>query len=300
MSLGRWTAHLRRQWPVVVAIAIIAAVVVANVVVSSQRVAVTSLMIAAPLLCGLTVSAAATWAVGAVATAAAASVFVWDRNLGSWRSWTALAVTVLASGFAGVMAVLRERLRRDERRMRVLADVAGVANGGGTAEEVAGAITRLLVPRLAGFCAIDLLRADGRVHRLAAAAATGLDDLRAPGADLTADEEQRRTLEQRGLPSVVIVPLAPRGARLGRLVLGTREPGLRSPADIQYAETLAGRLALALDNATLSAELSTTERQLQVILGSVDAAVTVRDRNGRMVYANQAAADLLKLPARRR
>lgn len=25
-------------------------------------------------------------------------------------------------------------------------------------------------------------------------------------------------------------------------------------------------------------------------------AVTVRDRNGRMVYANQAAADLLKLP----
>ncbi|HWE13812.1 MAG TPA: SpoIIE family protein phosphatase [Solirubrobacteraceae bacterium] len=36
--------------------------------------------------------------------------------------------------------------------------------------------------------------------------------------------------------------------------------------------------------------------QLEAILGSVDAAVTVRDRHGRMVYANQAAADLLKLP----
>ncbi len=59
---------------------------------------------------------------------------------------------------------------------------------------------------------------------------------------------------------------------------------------------LAGRVALALDNATLSEELSSTVRRLEVILGSVDAAVTVRDRNGRMVYANQAAADLLKLP----
>jgi hypothetical protein len=33
-----------------------------------------------------------------------------------------------------------------------------------------------------------------------------------------------------------------------------------------------------------------------VILGAVDAAVTVRDRHGRMIYANQAAANLLKLP----
>jgi serine phosphatase RsbU (regulator of sigma subunit)/PAS domain-containing protein len=71
---------------------------------------------------------------------------------------------------------------------------------------------------------------------------------------------------------------------------------VKSAGDVQYAETLAGRVALALDNATLSAELSSTERRLEVILGSVDAAVTVRDRNGRMVYANRAAADLLRLP----
>ncbi len=46
----------------------------------------------------------------------------------------------------------------------------------------------------------------------------------------------------------------------------------------------------------LSEELSSAEHQLQGILAAVDAAVTVRDINGRMVYANQAAADLLKLP----
>jgi serine phosphatase RsbU (regulator of sigma subunit)/PAS domain-containing protein len=47
---------------------------------------------------------------------------------------------------------------------------------------------------------------------------------------------------------------------------------------------------------SLAEELSTTEAQLQTILGTVAAAITVRGVDGRMVYANQAAADLLKLP----
>lgn len=46
---------------------------------------------------------------------------------------------------------------------------------------------------------------------------------------------------------------------------------------------------------SLSEALSSTESQLQAILAAVDAAVTVRDTQGRMVYANRAAADLLKL-----
>ena len=112
------------------------------------------------------------------------------------------------------------------------------------------------------------------------------------------DDEERRLLGELGIESAITVPLAPRGAPLGALVLGTRapRPRLSHPDDVEYAETLAGRVGLALDNAVLSAELSTAEQQLHVILGSVDAAVTVRDRHGRMVYANQAAANLLKLP----
>ncbi len=295
MTLARWRASRRRWWPVLVAIAIIAAVVVGDLVASPQREAVTSLMIAAPLLCGLTMSAMVTSAIGVLATAAAASVLVWDQKLDSGRSWVALCVVALASGFAVLTAVYRQRLHRDEQRMRVLADLATVVDGGGAAEEIAAAIAALFVSRLVDFCAIDLLRADGRMHRLAALASSGLDGLGAPG-DPVSDDEQVTVLERAGLQSAVIVPLAPRGAGLGRLVLGVRTAGLQSPGDVQYAESLAGRVALALDNATLSEELSSTERRLEVILGSVDAAVTVRDRNGRMVYANQAAADLLKLP----
>src|SRR4051812_16800823 len=38
------------------------------------------------------------------------------------------------------------------------------------------------------------------------------------------------------------------------------------------------------------------ERRLDTILSTVDAAIMVRDIDGRLVYANQAAADLLKVP----
>ena len=232
------------------------------------------------------------------------------------RRWSAAAT--------GLLPGLRRRLCRDEQRMRVLADLAGVAHGSGSVEAIAGAVAGLLVPRLVDFCAIDLVRADARVHRIAAAlsdqagprpllcreAAGDLplasvlpaETVHLPVLDaagvrtLARDDAEARSVTEAGLRSAVIVPLAPRGPALGRLVLGVRTAGLRSPADVEYAETLAGRVALALDNASLSAELSTTERQLEVILASMDVAVTVRDRNGRMVYANQAAADLLKLP----
>ena len=262
MTLARWRASRRRWWPVLVAIAIIAAVVVGDLVASPQREAVTSLMIAAPLLCGLTMSAMVTSAIGVLATAAAASVLVWDQKLDSGRSWVALCVVALASGFAVLTAVYRQRLHRDEQRMRVLADLATVVDGGGAAEEIAAAIAALFVSRLVDFCAIDLLRADGRMHRLAALASSGLDGLGAPG-DPVSDDEQVTVLERAGLQSAVIVPLAPRGAGLGRLVLGVRTAGLQSPGDVQYAETPGRAGRPGAGQRDLSSELSSTERRLR-------------------------------------
>ena len=45
----------------------------------------------------------------------------------------------------------------------------------------------------------------------------------------------------------------------------------------------------------LASELTSTEQQLETILATVDAAIMVRDVEGRLVYANQAAADLLRM-----
>ncbi|MGZ4177376.1 MAG: SpoIIE family protein phosphatase [Solirubrobacteraceae bacterium] len=195
-------------------------------------------------------------------------------------------------------------------------------------EDIAWALIDVLVPRVVDLCTIDIRTPEGTVRRLAGAAAGAPDQARpllgrtlapdddrvpeplAPttahkpllsagdARDLGRDDQERRLLRELGIDSAVIVPLAPRGAPLGQLLLATRPPRerLSHADDVEYAETLAGRVGLALDNAVLSAELTSAERQLHAILGSVDAAVTVRDRQGRMVYANQAAADLLKLP----
>jgi GAF domain-containing protein len=274
----------RERGPVTAALAVIAAVVVVDIVIAGDRVAVTSLMIAAPLLCGIAVSETTTVRIGALACLAAAAAFIWGPSPASVRYWIPLGVVAVGSVFAVAMARYRGNADRDARRLRVLADVAGMTHGAMPVEEIARGVVDALVPRLVDLCAIDMIAPDGQMRRLAGPAA---------GSD-----EERRLLGGRGTDSVITVPFAPRGAPLGALVLGTRppRPRLSHADDMEYVETLAGRVGLALNNAVLSAELSTAERQLQVILGAVDAAVTVRDRHGRMVYANQAAANLLKLP----
>jgi serine phosphatase RsbU (regulator of sigma subunit)/PAS domain-containing protein len=315
----------RERGPVIAALAVIAAVVLVDILIAANRVAVTSLMIAAPLLCGVTVSAATTLRVGALSVLAAALAFIWGPTPATSRYWIPLGVVAVGSVFAVVMARYRAKAERDARHLRVLADVAEIAHGGQTVEEIAHAVVDVLVPRVVDLCAIDIIGPGGKLRRLAGAAAgaphqardllgrtlSTRDEAQLPMSTehrpmlsagdarrLGRDDEERRLLGDLGIDSVITVPLAPRGAALGALVLGTRppRPRLSHADDVEYVETLAGRVGLALDNAVLSAELSTAEQQLQVILGSVDAAVTVRDRHGRMVYANQAAADLLKLP----
>jgi GAF domain-containing protein len=315
----------RGRGPVIAALAMVAAVVVVDILIASDRVAVTSLMIAAPLLCGVTASAAATVRIGGLSMLAAAMAFVWGPSPATSRYWIPLGVVTVGSVFAVVMARYRGTADRDAGRLRVLADVAEIARGDKPLEEIARAVVDVLVPRAVDLCTIDIIGPGGRLRRLAGAVSGAPDQARellgrtlpagsqaglptttehramlsaGDARRLGRDDEERRLLGALEIESVTTVLLTPRGAPLGALALGTRapRPRLSHRDDVEYAETLAGRVGLALDNAVLSAELSTVEQQLQVILGAVDAAVTVRDRHGRMVYANQAAANLLKLP----
>jgi PAS domain S-box-containing protein len=69
------------------------------------------------------------------------------------------------------------------------------------------------------------------------------------------DAEHLRLLRELQLRSYVIVPLLARGRTLGALTLVAAESGRRyGPADLALAEELAGRAALALDNARLYLE----------------------------------------------
>ena len=109
------------------------------------------------------------------------------------------------------------------------------------------------------------------------------------------DEADLRLLRSVGYRSMIIVPLSARGRTLGALSLAVTERSGRRfvPEDLRFVEVLAGRVALALDNAGLFIELQTMEAQLTAVLGSLTEAVTVRGARGGLIYANQAAADLL-------
>src|SRR4051812_32797660 len=80
-----------RKPPVIAALVIGAAVVVADLLVPSDVVLV-GLLSAPALLCGVTASSRATRIVAALVVATAAASFLWNHSLGSWRYWIPLTV----------------------------------------------------------------------------------------------------------------------------------------------------------------------------------------------------------------
>ena len=192
-----------------------------------------------------------------------------------------------------------------------------------------GQIARLTVPRLADLCVIDLRDEDRSIREVAVAASDAgipraLEELRARYpldprgehpvarviasgeplllAEMTSPQltsfaqgsEHARFMIAHGYRSAIVAPLLARGRTLGALSvlrLGEGEPyGLD---ELELAGELARRAALALDNARLFAELRGVERRLEAVLVNLAEAITVTARDGRMTFANQAAADLL-------
>src|SRR5205085_881873 len=64
------------------------------------------------------------------------------------------------------------------------------------------------------------------------------------------------------LHSAALLPLRARGRTLGALVLALSDSGRQfTPADLGYAEDLAGRAAIAIDNARLHREVQEADRR---------------------------------------
>ena len=147
-------------------------------------------------------------------------------------------------------------------------------------------VARLAVPRIADWCAVDILDGKGDLRRLA----TSHDDLgRAPAADrvvrypadldaphgpahvfatgepevlnevsdevlraIARDEEHYLAARDLRLCSSMSVPLSVRGLNIGVLTFGSAESGRRYAAeDVAFAQDLAGRASAAIENARL-------------------------------------------------
>ena len=200
-------------------------------------------------------------------------------------------------------------------------------------------LARIAVPRLGDWCVIDVLEEDGSIARYAVAHANperqelvealrdrypadaeaqqGLplairtgesqlipeitDEMLTPGG-IAQDERHAEALRELGFRSALVVPLRARGRILGAigLALGPESDRRYGPEDLTYAEDLARRAALALDNSRLftervraEEELRRSRDELDFILAGVADGVTAQAPDGSLIYANDAAVETL-------
>jgi PAS domain S-box-containing protein len=232
--------------------------------------------------------------------------------------------------------------RRAEEAQRFLAEASTVLSSSLNYHETLVTVARLAVPTLADWCAVDIVEEEGVTKRLAVEhpdpekvrlayeierryppapdAPRGLYNvLRTGESEMMAeipvelveqaarDEWHRELLRKLDLRSYMIVPLVARGRTLGAISFVAAESGRRYGEDeLQLAEELARRAALAVDNARLyeEAQKEITERrwaqeelrasrdQLEAVLRGVAEGITAQDPTGKVIYANEAAARL--------
>jgi PAS domain S-box-containing protein len=197
-----------------------------------------------------------------------------------------------------------ERRRRDEHNARFLAyasaELANLSDYRRTLQTVA----RLSVPAFADWCAVDVLREDGTLERvavmhsdagkeaLAAALQRAWPDRSAPrgvakvlrdarsdwSPDIpesllqafAADEEHRRLLHELGPKSYICVPVRSRRDVAGALTFVTAESGRHyTEADVRVAEDLAYRVSVAIENASLYQALQQADRRKDEFLATL-------------------------------
>ncbi|MEA2248150.1 MAG: hypothetical protein QOH46_2679, partial [Solirubrobacteraceae bacterium] len=285
------------------------------------------LFVLAPVLLALRAGPVPAGLAGLAAFALALASGLWN-NAFDTAGW---AVGVLVVGAGSVAAVLaaaaRERFRRDARRLEILVALGDAADAGSSTAATAGRLCGLLVPAVADVCVIQLAAA-GAADRVAAARLApphdaGVEDhvrrvrcldgidgdpdapcLLDPVTDAALalaapDDAALEALRSLALRSSVCAPLRVGGRVVGQLWMAVGRSGRRFGArDVQFAAVVADRVAIALENAGLSAELLDAQRRFEAIVDGMLDGVTVRGADGALVYANDAAIEMLRVGSR--
>ncbi len=227
---------------------------------------------------------------------------------------------------------LFESERAASRRLEFLAEASELLGSTLDYTTALSGLVDLVVPYLADWCVVDMLR-DGRLERVAVAhtdpelhaAAYEFHERFPPdassphgparavataGAELIRDvtdehlqaasggnETLLEVLRSIGMTSLICVPLVARGRVLGAItLLSDREDRRYGPADLVTAEELARRAAVAVDNALLFAE---AERRADAarVLEHIGDGVFMLDREGVVRLWNRAAEAVTGLSA---
>jgi serine phosphatase RsbU (regulator of sigma subunit) len=193
----------------------------------------------------------------------------------------------------------RRAAEEAQQRLAFLAEASRVLGSSLDYSYTLAKVARLAVPRLADWCSIDIVEDDGSTRQLVIehvdpskvelsaelrrrfpadpeseygvphVVATGRSQLYHEVSDelleaASHDSEHLAMLKKLGFTSAMIVPLRARGRALGALTLVSDDrERLFDEEDLAFAEDLAGRAGLAVDNARLFQERSYVARTLQ-------------------------------------
>jgi PAS domain S-box-containing protein len=189
--------------------------------------------------------------------------------------------------------------RRTEEAQRFLAEASDLLSRSLDYHETLAQVARLAVLSLADWCSVDMAQEDGSIQHLAVEhldpskvemaksfgerypidpdSATGVANVIRTGkpeqipeitddmlVEASPDEEILRILRELGLRSVITAPLVAAGRTLGAITFVSAESGRRyTTQDLAYAEQIADRAALAVNNARLFRQRDEIARVLQ-------------------------------------
>jgi PAS domain S-box-containing protein len=234
------------------------------------------------------------------------------RADGQWRTLAVRAVPVYAPGggvreWVFAASDVTER-RAAERGRELLAEASRLLAASLEYETTLATVARLAVPALADWCAVDVLTVDGEVQRIAVehtdpAKVTLVQEMQArwpaprdaphgvhhvlrtgepefipeiPEEMLRGaarDAEHLEAILALGLRSYVCMPLVARGRTLGALTLVYAESERRyGPTELQVADEMARRAAVAIDNARLFGEMEDARNALEQQTGELEEA----------------------------
>jgi PAS domain S-box-containing protein len=166
--------------------------------------------------------------------------------------------------------------------------------------EVVARSLALVVPALADACVLSEhgvvagVRVDAPDADRLEAAIRAQPPASPPPAAILVEAEDAGLPEALDVAWAVHAPLRVHGRVTGSLTLALGPSGRRfATGDVRFIGVLAGRLAVALDGVALLR----AERQLEALVAGMDDAVAVRDAQGWIVFANQAAVELLGAPS---
>ncbi len=248
--------------------------------------------------------------------------------------WSVLRSTPMLSPEGDVHLVINvfqdvTEERSAEERIRFLGEASTILAASLDVDATLAELARLLVPRVADYCIVDLLSEDdvslrqvvishrepdreqllrelrhryppeaNDSHPVTQVLRSGVpllisDARHGALADAATDEEHLRLYESLEALSYIVVPLATRGRLLGTISLGTGESRRRfGTPELDLAHEIARRAALAIDNARLFNAAQESFAQLNTMLLSAPVGIGFWDRDLRFVRVNDALAEI--------